>query len=282
MYSAYGAYELKAAYQRNLLIGAAVATFLCGGAGIALLITDSSPEARISLESGVVVVVVPGNTLLTPRWTGLSSPVTHHTGFMGFKTKIVVVPDRPSIVGLPEANPTATFPADADHVTFDLNSSLVSRLSTFGDGSRSITIPGSLPDSALAEIPMDKEVCVIRKIDPEYPSSALAARKEGRVTIRVCVGADGLLRPFDVEMVKRHRRTVRQVSYVVMHEEPGGYSFAENLLQVLPQWMFRPMTESGNPVDGQLDITYTFVLSGARKFTLERVPPNPFRFREFK
>ncbi len=220
-----------------------------------------------------------GTSLLSPRWGELEASVADRSGFLGFKANIKIVPDRPTVLAQLPPDTIAPDTVVVTPSTLDLESSLFSRLSTFGDGDRLSVDGNAVPESTRAQPQAETEVSVVRRIDPVYPPSALEARQEGRVTVRVCVGENGLLKPFEVDVVRRHKRSVQQVAYVVVHEEPPGYSFADNLLSVLPLWRFRPMSENGNPVEGQLDITYRFVLSGARKFTLERVPSNPFRFR---
>jgi hypothetical protein len=189
----------------------------------------------------------------------------NYAGFLGFGPRLCIVPDQPEVIVVtPRISISKPIPiAPVAEAGFET----VPAFST--DGLDVASLPGGdyLPeaDTVGTASLLNHDVVVVQKTDPEYPLVARQARKEGEVTLRVCVGSNGQLKPFDVETVRRHKRVVQQVRYVVLHEEPAGYFFAESLVKVLPSWLFIPKIENGLAIEAQLNVRYRFVLrtSGA-------------------
>jgi hypothetical protein len=263
MYTAYGAYELKARYQRNMLWSMAVVVCCFGSIGIAIMLTSHSPTPRTVAGISYRMLSTGQTPGIPPRYgSPLGGGSNDRTGFLGFGRPIRVVPDRPEAVLATKPRARIPLPELAeiddgpglDTLPFGLLVGVSS--STLSSGDYLATLDTSPPGQYMV-----KEAGVIHKVDPEFPRDALRWRKHGQLTIRVCVGADGTLKPFEIEVVKRHKKVVQQVMYVVTQEQPKGFFFAENLLKVLPQWVFRPRIESGAPVDALLDIKYTFIPS---------------------
>ena len=82
-----------------------------------------------------------------------------------------------------------------------------------------------------------------RDFQPVYPAAEQRADREGRVTVRVLVGADG---------------GVRQVERVSATSDAFWRATQE---RALAKWRFRPGTRDGVPEEGWRTMTVTFVLS---------------------
>ena len=94
--------------------------------------------------------------------------------------------------------------------------------------------------------------------------------KQGKASILVYVGEDGLVAPFPdgTTSTRYDIRTgrysadghKRRFDYVVADEYPESWFFADNLLKVLPEWRFRPQIVDGRPTGNYLIVTYHYCL----------------------
>jgi bla regulator protein blaR1 len=76
---------------------------------------------------------------------------------------------------------------------------------------------------------------------PDYPATAIRARREGHAEVRLTVDPDG-----------------RVVDAAIIEESPRGYGFGEAALQAVRQWQFEPFTRDGRPVRHELSTGFDF------------------------
>jgi hypothetical protein len=254
--------EQQVLYQRNMLLGILTATLCAAITAVVLLLASPPTVGSPDGASSEVIEIRLGKTPQSRVGKALSGMLTKKgPGFLGFEAQIRIIPDQPaSIVTSPKV---AVPPLPPSLTATDPDLKMEPAPLSTGIDQFSLPAGDYLPeaDTLKSARLLNHDVVVMQRIDPEYPLVARQARKEGQVTLRICVGANGQLKPLEVETVKRHKRVVQQVMYVVVHEQPGGYFFAENLVKVLPYWAFVPKIENGSPVEAQLDVTYRFVLS---------------------
>lgn len=81
---------------------------------------------------------------------------------------------------------------------------------------------------------------LLRKVDPRYPLHLAKTRFTATVVVRCVIDRDG---------------TVRDPQVVVPASMPP---FNTAVLDVLPQWRYKPATHNGRAVDSYLDLTVTF------------------------
>ena len=86
----------------------------------------------------------------------------------------------------------------------------------------------------------DAAARVIKRAEPIYPPSALAARVEGIVRLRATVASDG---------------TVRTATLV-----SGSRLLAPAAIEAVKQWRYTPFTVDGHPVAASFDVEVPFVL----------------------
>ena len=81
---------------------------------------------------------------------------------------------------------------------------------------------------------------LIRRVDPRYPLHLTRAGVSATVIVRCVIGKDG---------------SVREPQVIV----PASMApFNTAVLDVLPQWRYKPATHNGKPVDSYLNLTVTF------------------------
>ena len=82
---------------------------------------------------------------------------------------------------------------------------------------------------------------LVSKVEPGYTDEAKDARIEGRIVLRVTFASDG--KPSNVIVVK-----------------PLGYGLDEKAAEAMRQWVFRPATKDGKPVDFDANVEMNFRL----------------------
>jgi protein TonB len=82
---------------------------------------------------------------------------------------------------------------------------------------------------------------VVRKVEPDYTDEAKESGIEGRIVLRVMIASDG--NPSDIAVVR-----------------PLGYGLDEKAVEALRQWVFRPATKDGKPVDFEASVEMNFRL----------------------
>jgi protein TonB len=99
----------------------------------------------------------------------------------------------------------------------------------------------SVPRPALATVKLSQGVSqglLIKRVQPKYPSAALAIHAEGAVQIEATITKDG-----NVTQLK------------VLHGEPVLASAA---LDAVRQWRYKPYYLDGEPVEVQTQITVNY------------------------
>jgi TonB family protein len=81
-----------------------------------------------------------------------------------------------------------------------------------------------------------------RRVDPIYPEEARKAKLEGRVVVRVTVGADG--KPHNIHVI-----------------QPFGSGFDEQAVAAVQQWEFQPAIKDGRRVAVYINVEVNFRLS---------------------
>lgn len=222
LYSPYGAFELKAKYQRNFLIG----TLSTLGFVVAILATFWI----ISLMQDEVVV-------------GGDAPVVIQTiAELGPPPAIVKKPpqvkvDQPNVqapkVGIPK--PVADDEVMDDDVmlaTREEMAEIVAPDITSESGSDivvDIDEEDYLP-SIDEFVPVEEIAQMIHHVQPEYPRLAEQAGLEGIVWIKALVGSDGNVRE------------------AVVYKSSGTQSLDEAALKVAKDNKFKPAIQNGRPV----------------------------------
>lgn len=98
---------------------------------------------------------------------------------------------------------------------------------------------------------------VIKKQLPEFPGIARIDEKEGYVEVLVHIDINGRVTPFSCKVKDSTEDKLEffvddeqnNLVFVIFKEDPKGYYFAKNLVEVLPGWVFKPQIEHGVPVD---------------------------------
>jgi len=262
--------SLQTSYQRNYLIGMAVALLLSCLLAIVIKLTDHfSPGVTdsISLISDTCIVYTDNPGFGYGLKDGLENnrPVRqnidrHLAGFVNIKP----VPDM-TLAGIEIKHPgkdkifmhePAYLP---DGVIQDLNVSDM----YFGGGDY---YPGNYWDndfgygsvarhSGTEDINCPLEV--IKKQLPEFPGIARIDEKEGFVEVLVHIDIHGRVTPFSCQVKDSTENKLEffvddeqnDLVFVIFKEDPKGYYFAKNLIDVLPGWVFKPQIEHGVPVD---------------------------------
>lgn len=119
---------------------------------------------------------------------------------------------------------------------------------TGSEGGDVILPPGPDPIITPPLPPIPNPVLKLARIDPryasalqpEYPSSMIRAEMEGRVTLRVLIGADGRVKQVDV----------------VSSASPEFAEAAKR--QALRKWRFVPGTSDGTPIESWKEMTVRF------------------------
>jgi TonB family protein len=85
------------------------------------------------------------------------------------------------------------------------------------------------------------ETNILKKVQPEYPPLAKAARLDGDLLFTVVIDKEGALR--DISVAK-----------------PLGLGMEESALQAVKQWKYRPYTVNGQPIEVETLITVRYTL----------------------
>jgi len=274
--------ELQIKYQRNMLFGLGISVMFSLVLGVWVRSLDGpTSEPAASADTSHLVILdreQVEDTEKAARTTlgGLNPYAKAHEGFLGF------VNLRPQEHG-PErvVEPPSVFVPDLTPLKADETPSF----SAVEGEQEGLFVPQAygvemepMP-SRLVSPPVTREVQVVHKVDPEYPFVARDAGKEGRITVLVYVDSSGELTTFPPWIVGEGIQTLeytvggvsRTIDYAVK-EDPPGWFFAQNFVNVLPKWVFSPRIENGKPICSLLRIKYNFCLgSSCLRYELERV-----------
>jgi protein TonB len=189
VYSPYGAFELKACYQRNLAVSWLVVTCMIGSilAGFWLAAVFRS-DAPVAFDPGPIVT---GGVFES------GPPPTV------IKTEVRVSTDPPQAVmptvGIPEPVPdNSAIGDDMVLATRDELAEYVAADGLFSDGDPGLFVIADVEDDPIPE-PEDFQSLEIQpefilQMRPQYPRLAKEARLEGVVTVQVLVDKEGRVR----------------------------------------------------------------------------------------
>lgn len=182
LYYRYGAYELKARYQANLLLSQ-ILVFILIGIGLAIwnIIPKSQTVVIAPLrphhESRLDIGRPPTITQPTPKPGGHTKPPVDHAMIP------VPVDDSAADANLIPTREDIAIGSGADSLT------------GIGDSSLSIDTGGAdLILDPTVFVPCDSLPVMIREVKPDYPPQAIRAGLEGRVTLQVLVDKEGGVR----------------------------------------------------------------------------------------
>jgi TonB family protein len=113
--------------------------------------------------------------------------------------------------------------------------------------SEKATPPSVSPDSA-SIVPGQ----LVHKVIPKYPKEARKANVEGRVVLRARVDPSGRV--------------------MLVSLKSGELALAEDAIDALYGWRFKPYTQDGKPVEVQQEVTFNFA-AGKKSAELEPLPP---------
>jgi protein TonB len=105
------------------------------------------------------------------------------------------------------------------------------------DGNAAVSSPSSAGSSGSEGVELPQ---VVHNPSPEYPAEALAAGKEGRVVLRVKVGADGRVQAASVQ------------------RSSGHAEFDQAALAAVRRWQFRPATHMGVAIAKEIAVPVRF------------------------
>lgn len=273
-------HQLKASYQRNMMIGmlGAIVLFVLP---VCYFSWQSAPEpvSPLTFQN----IYVQDRTVMTPP---SASPTKRNVGgrtqlMQGFKgqfgIKLRIIPDR-AILPKPAVPAPKVFVQELPPVLTDSDLSI----SNLFEGAAGPYVPDDALYSFKSGVdtpaePVNRACTVLTKVDPEYPRVAEDAGKEGHVIVILSIDAGGNKSTFpddlcrDFEKRGYRIKTIeydvggginREFDVVVVKEEPADWFFASNLLRVIPQWTFTSWIKDSRPVSSFLTIRYRYCLIG--------------------
>ncbi len=262
--------HLQTYYQRNMLIGLCVSVLAASGAGVYLSTLQALPGQTIPELACDLHLYAKTDSSRTnsesvePGSGGFNPYAEQHQGFMGFATLYPrsIVPIAAKI-HIPSYDLSPDAPED--------DAALLS-YSPFEGSSDGVYIPDGIGYAqaggpAFRTEPLNRDIVVVRMVDPEYPYVARMAGKEGQLVVLVYLDSLGRLSEFppwvagegkcELEYGVEDRPVTADYAYT---EDPPDWFFVENFLKVLPEWRFAPRLENGRPVRALLRIRYSFCL----------------------
>jgi len=214
---AYGAFELKKSYQKNLGKGLLVAALfhlaLIGGFLLYGVLTREDLTTNVRVIKSLAELGPP------PSLTQLEKPQV-----------VVALPQvAPPSVGTPKPVPDE----EIVEVEFATQKQLEQTAPTAETGDKvAINIP---EDELLPQhgdfVPVEVEPQVVTKTKPAYPELARKASIEGVVYLDILVDKEGKVR--DIQVLKGSGTNV---------------GFEESAVQAVKQWTFSPAIQNGKPV----------------------------------
>lgn len=281
-------YELKAKYQRNMLLSMGVVTINAlllalgikfGGA------TQPHDEAAVSNpQSDLTVEVVEpdmGESRPARQSHGLNPYEGTHKGFAGF-TGYKIIPDVPTLakVVLPQVITNKPDPIIVDttfsYANIEDDTEVVELGSPVAD-----YLPNDI--DGLPKRVVNREVELITNTLPDVPWIAKENDRGGYVEVLMYIDSTGKTRPYSavaqslndstgffLDFVTKDGRSARlrffvspvadsnTCQYLVVKEEPRDYGFAKNLTDVLPKWVFSPKVEGNRPVGTFVRVAFNF------------------------
>ncbi|MEA2031904.1 MAG: hypothetical protein U9N55_09975 [candidate division Zixibacteria bacterium] len=270
-------HQLKACYQRNMMIGmlGAIVIFVLP---VCYFSWQSAPESTSPLT--FQNIYVQDHTMMTsasPTKRNVGGRMQSMLGFHGqFGIKLRIIPDG-QVTPIPKAPSPKVYAQELAPILTDPNISI----SDMDEGVTGSYVPEdaaySFEYNADTPAELTNRPCtVLTKVDPEYPRVAEEAGKEGQVVLILPIDAVGFKSVFPDDLSRDFEKrgyrvqtleyevagvVKREFNVVVAKEEPADWFFASNLLKVISQWAFTPWIEDGKPVSAFLTISYNYCLA---------------------
>jgi protein TonB len=237
----YGAYELKATYQRNLLLGLMTVTVFClMTVAIGWILKASRPP----------VVYVPPSIVHPPVQTSLDETQ--------FKRPAPVAPVGPRLHEIDALSRIPNPVADEELDPAESNGLIMSKDDKWGvveddgrepgggEGGGSQAAGLYDPDEEFPGINdfryVEEEAVLIYSVTPEYPRLAKLAGDEGKVVIKALISKTGA------------------VLDAVVYVSSGHALLDEAALAVAGEYKYRPAIQNGSPVAVWIAYNVTFAL----------------------
>lgn len=247
--SGYGAFAMKEAYQRNMMLGTlTMILFVILIIGSAYLISYLIPEPPLAEIPDDVITPPPpppdGSTQLDNTYKIDRGSRPHPPKPQGE----TVTPTRPIIVD----DTTVTADDDASLASRDEMHDIVN--GHFGgnsDGSNINETPGQIYAAAPGDdypgvydfVPVDRMPEMIHFATPEYPRLARKAGIEGKVAVRVLLDEEG-----------------EPLKAIIENSSGSNAGFDETALEAAMKCRFTPALQNGNPVKIWISFSFDFVL----------------------
>lgn len=230
VYSPYGAYELKAKYQKNFLLSNGIVS------GFVILVT--AVYLIITMLSGDNAIDLSGQVIKTVADLGPPPSVAQKPPQIQVQQPDITLPK----VGIPK--PVADEELIDEDVVLATREELAEIQAPDISSSEGISVDideDFIPDPN-AFIPVEEMPEIIHKEKPEYPRLARQAQLEGTVTLRVLVKEDG------------------SVGDALIQKSSGVTSLDDAALKAVYDCKFRPAIQNGRPVKVWVSFPYEFVL----------------------
>ncbi|MCX7983411.1 MAG: TonB family protein [Bacteroidetes bacterium] len=234
----YGAVELKAVYQRNMLIGLLVATLFCGSVvgsyHLALWLSTEEEPVRMVRVVKVSELGPPPSLQqqeVAPAIASAGPVVRPSVGIP------VPVPDA-------EVSPEQTIATQAE---LSQQAAPISDIQDVSSGAvqfeQDIVIDEEAPPADF--VPVEKEPVIVKEVKPKYPDIALRAGLEGNVYVKVWVDKEG------------------KVKKVVILKSDAEI-FNQAAIEAAQQFVFTPAIMQNRPVPVWVSIPFRFRLKNAK------------------
>lgn len=264
-------FELKARYQRNMLWSLGIVCLLAAVFALYLKLTETdrlrtattgTGESAVQAGSVIKPEVKKPNT--AQNGLGYNPYERQHRGFAGFRGYRVI---HDLSISTHDAESSIIAAYDPIPPSSESRDPFTDAFAETGFGS---VEPESdlnyLPDEPVRTLIMDRNVQVVRRVDPEYPAVALERGIEGEIAVIVYIDSSGRLSSYPdwlqgsfKSMAFSVNGQKRIINYAIS-EQPPDWFFGRNFLKVLPQWEFLPKIEQGVAVGSVLTIRYYYCL----------------------
>lgn len=278
MYRDINRFKFKASYQKNMMLAWLPVLFI-------IIIPAIIFSNYFTEKSGTLII--PSENILTDinYSSGSSSPHNNNRNQQQLLQQdilskqlfvnVVITSDYSPVVQSPEIEPLE-FPI--------LNTDQISDLEIDLNGNENLRFDAKGGDGGTGSSEyfdyhrsksVNKQCEVIEKEDPFYPQVAEDDGIEGEVAVILYINFDGEKTTFPeqiaeefrargytvIRMKQKKRGGVIQFDAVLVYEQPCDWFFGDNLLKVLPRWIFSPTIEKNQPVASFITIRYNFCLS---------------------
>lgn len=287
---------MKAAYQRNMVIGQIVATILIVLPMWILTSFSTTPESRSrqtikNIRTIETLDKLPRTLWIVPPRRNVPNRPRTLNSFRGqIGAKITIIPDNNSAPRPVQPTPEI-YSLDLTPVAIDDNISV----SDLYSGDTGAYLPEDAfytfdnePD-VTAPVGLTRAPVVIHRVRPDIPITAVSMGIGGEVDVLMLIDPTGRPANFavhaldtdasddsgpefilDVVRADGSRSSLEfyidpqknDLLYVTLKDDPADFKFAKYLHQVLPEWRFSPALREGIPVYCFVHIHYCFCAPG--------------------